>query len=64
MEAAARGLDCDGTPNRLGRELDELADVLMSRYEKLSTIIASNRALDDWAKLLGDVPAAACARDQ
>ena len=34
---------------------DELADVLMSRYEKASTIITSNRGLDDWAKLLGDV---------
>ena len=34
---------------------DELADVLMSRHEKSSTIITSNRILDDWAKLLGDV---------
>lgn len=34
---------------------DELADVLMSRYEKASTIVTSNRGLDDWAKLLGDV---------
>ena len=34
---------------------DELADVLMSRYEKAFTIITSNRTLDDWAKLLGDV---------
>ena len=34
---------------------DELADVLMSRYEKASTIITSNRSLDDWAKLLSDV---------
>lgn len=34
---------------------DELADVLMSRYEKRSTIVTSNRPLDDWAKLLGDV---------
>lgn len=34
---------------------DELADVLMSRYEKSSTIITSNRPFDDWAKLLGDV---------
>ena len=34
---------------------DELADVLMSRYEKFSTVITSNRTLDDWAKLLGDV---------
>jgi DNA replication protein DnaC len=34
---------------------EELADVLMSRYEKRSTIITSNRPVDDWAKLLGDV---------
>jgi DNA replication protein DnaC len=34
---------------------DELVDVLMSRYEKASTLITSNRPLDDWAKLLGDV---------
>lgn len=34
---------------------DELADVLMSRYEKCSTILTSNRPLEDWARLLGDV---------
>jgi DNA replication protein DnaC len=34
---------------------DELADVLMSRYENGSTIITSNRVIDDWPKLLGDV---------
>ncbi|MBK6289913.1 MAG: ATP-binding protein [Gammaproteobacteria bacterium] len=34
---------------------DELADVLMSRYEKRSTIITSNRPVEDWATLLGDV---------
>jgi DNA replication protein DnaC len=33
---------------------DELADVLMSRYEKLSTVITSNRYIEDWPKLLGD----------
>jgi len=33
---------------------DELADVLMTRYEKAATIITSNRPLDDWPKLLGD----------
>lgn len=26
----------------------------MNRYEKASTIITSNRSLEDWAKLLGD----------
>jgi DNA replication protein DnaC len=34
---------------------DELADLLMSRYEKSSVIITSNRGVDDWSKLLGDV---------
>ncbi|MBW2540875.1 MAG: IS21-like element helper ATPase IstB [Deltaproteobacteria bacterium] len=34
---------------------DELADVIMSRYEKHSMIITSNRPVDDWGKLLGDV---------
>jgi DNA replication protein DnaC len=34
---------------------DELADVIMSRYEKCSTLITSNREIEDWGKLLGDV---------
>jgi DNA replication protein DnaC len=34
---------------------DELAEVIMSRYEKLSTVITSNRPVDDCGKLLGDV---------
>jgi DNA replication protein DnaC len=34
---------------------EELADVLMSRYEKSSTLVTSNRPIDDWATLLGDV---------
>jgi DNA replication protein DnaC len=34
---------------------DELADVLMTRYEKQSTMITSNRSIEDWPKLLGDV---------
>ena len=33
---------------------DELAEVLMSRYEKATTIVTSNRPLEDWATLLGD----------
>lgn len=34
---------------------EELADVLMSRYEKSSTMLTSNRPIEDWPKLLGDV---------
>jgi DNA replication protein DnaC len=34
---------------------DELADVIMARHEKHATIITSNRPIEDWARLLGDV---------
>jgi len=34
---------------------DELADLLMGRYEKASTLLTSNRPFEDWGKLLGDV---------
>ena len=34
---------------------DDLADILMSRYEKGSTVITSNRVIEDWPALLGDV---------
>lgn len=34
---------------------DELADVIMSRYEKQSTLVTSNRSIEDWGKLLADV---------
>ena len=34
---------------------EELADVLMSRYEKGTTMLTSNRPVEDWATLLGDV---------
>ena len=33
---------------------DELAEVLMRRYQKATTIVTSNRPLEDWARLLGD----------
>ena len=34
---------------------DELTEVLMTRYEKASSMITSNRPLDDWTPLLGDL---------
>lgn len=36
---------------------EELIDIVMSRYEKASTVITSNRPVDDWPKLVGDVVA-------
>ncbi len=36
----------------------------MRRYELRSTIMTSNRPLDDWGKLLGDVPSATAILDR
>ncbi len=36
----------------------------MRRYQIRSTIMTSNRPLEDWGKLLGDVPAATAILDR
>jgi len=36
----------------------------MRRHENRSTIMTSNRPLEDWAKLIGDVPAATAILDR
>ena len=33
---------------------EELLEIIMRRYERASTIITSNRPVDDWGQLLGD----------
>jgi DNA replication protein DnaC len=41
-----------------------LFEVIMRRHEKRSTIMTSNRPLEDWGKLLGDVPSATAILDR
>jgi DNA replication protein DnaC len=41
-----------------------LFEIIMRRYEVRSTIMTSNRPLEDWGKLLGDVPAATAILDR
>ncbi|MCP4567565.1 MAG: ATP-binding protein [FCB group bacterium] len=41
-----------------------LFEVIMRRYEIRSTIMTSNRPLEDWGKLLGDVPSATAILDR
>ena len=41
-----------------------LLEVVMRRYENRSTIMTSNRPMEDWGKLLGDVPAASAILDR
>ncbi len=33
---------------------EELLEIIMRRYERASTLLTSNRPVDDWGKLLGD----------
>ena len=34
---------------------EDLLEIVMRRYERASTLLTSNRPVDDWGKLLGDV---------
>jgi DNA replication protein DnaC len=33
---------------------EDLLELIMRRYERASTILTSNRPVEDWGKLLGD----------
>jgi DNA replication protein DnaC len=48
-------------PRRSGECLFE---IVMRRYERRSTMMTSNRPLEDWGKLLGDVPSATAILDR
>lgn len=41
-----------------------LFEIIMRRYEVRSTIMTSNRPLEDWGKLIGDVPSATAILDR
>ena len=36
---------------------EDLLELIMRRYERVSTLLTSNRPVEDWGKLLGDVAA-------
>jgi DNA replication protein DnaC len=48
-------------PKRSGEYLFE---IIMRRHEVRSTLMTSNRPLEDWGKLIGDVPAATAILDR
>lgn len=43
---------------------EDLLEVVMRRYERASTMVTSNRPVDDWGKLLGDTAAVAALLDR
>jgi DNA replication protein DnaC len=48
-------------PKRSG---EYLLEIIMRRYETRSTMMTSNRPLEDWGKLIGDVPSATAILDR
>lgn len=48
-------------PKRSG---EYLLEIIMRRYENRSTMMTSNRPLEDWGKLIGDVPSATAILDR
>jgi DNA replication protein DnaC len=43
---------------------EDLLEIIMRRYERTSTLITSNRPVDDWGKLLGDTAAVSAVLDR
>jgi DNA replication protein DnaC len=43
---------------------EDLLEIVMRRYERFSTLLTSNRPVDDWGKLLGDVAAVGAMLDR
>ena len=43
---------------------EELLEIIMRRYERASTLITSNRPVEDWGKLLGDSAAVSAMLDR
>jgi DNA replication protein DnaC len=47
-----------------GHAAEELLELILRRYERGSTLITSNRPVDDWGKLLGDTAAVSAMLDR
>ena len=43
---------------------EDILEVIMRRYERTSTMVTSNRPVDDWGKLLGDTAAVSAMLDR
>lgn len=57
-------VDDMGMKNLPRRAGEILFEIIMRRYETRSTMMTSNRPLEDWGKLIGDVPSATAILDR
>jgi DNA replication protein DnaC len=57
-------IDDMGIKNLPPKSGENLFEIIMRRYELRSTLMTSNRPIEEWGKLLGDVPAATAILDR
>lgn len=57
-------IDDMGMKNLPKRSGEFLFEIVLRRYETRSTMMTSNRPLEDWGKLIGDVPSATAILDR
>jgi len=57
-------VDDMGMKNLPKKSGEFLFEIIMRRYETRSTMMTSNRPLEDWGKLIGDVPSATAILDR
>ena len=57
-------IDDMGMKNLPRRSGEFLFEIIMRRYETRSTMMTSNRPLEDWGKLIGDVTSATAILDR
>ena len=57
-------VDDMGMKNLPRQSGEVLFEIILRRYETRSTVMTSNRPLEDWGKLIGDVPSATAILDR
>ena len=57
-------IDYLGMPKLPPTTAEDLLELIMRRYERASTILTSNRPVEDWGKLLGDTAAVTALLDR
>ncbi len=57
-------IDDLGMRKLLATAAEDLLELVMRRYERVSTLLTSNRPVDDWGKLLGDTAAVTALLDR
>ena len=57
-------IDDFGMRKRPATAAEDLLEIIMRRYERASTLLTSNRPVEDWGRLLGDVAAVTAMLDR